>query len=302
MQLIGKYILSGRLQAITSVILSTLVSFLAPPFAFLISGSVVGLLILVKGFSQVLQILIISWIILQIFFLYIGIPLYINTVYMLTIWLPILFLSMTLRITDNQGTLVLFAGIFTTLLVIVSYFIFGDVSTWWQERLNLVFEQTLPSDRLAEYQQILKASAGFINAMILAGLMLNILMSTFFARWWQSKLFNPGGFRKEFYDLRIPVLTLPVFIIALIMVSVINEPWQDMFKDILVVLVFMYLIQGISFAHRTVDKLKLSVSWLIFLYCILMLTPQMGLLIACLGIVDVFSNWNTKNQDTKKES
>ncbi len=302
MQLIGKYILSGRLQAITSVILSTLVSFLAPPFAFLISGSVVGLLILVKGFSQVLQILIISWIILQIFFLYIGIPLYINTVYMLTIWLPILFLSMTLRITDNQGTLVLFAGIFTTLLAIVSYFIFGDVSTWWQERLNLVFEQTLPSDRLAEYQQILKASAGFINAMILAGLMLNILMSTFFARWWQSKLFNPGGFRKEFYDLRIPVLTLPVFIIALIMVSVINEPWQDMFKDILVVLVFMYLIQGISFAHRTVDKLKLSVSWLIFLYCLLMLIPQMGLLIACLGIVDVFSNWNTKNQDTKKES
>jgi hypothetical protein len=28
----------------------------------------------------------------------------------------------------------------------------------------------------------------------------------------------------------------------------------------------------------------------------------MGLIIACFGIVDVFSNWITKNQDSEKES
>ena len=132
--------------------------------------------------------------------------------------------------------------------------------------------------------------------------MMNMIMSVLFARWWQSRLFNLGGFRKEFYRLRIPTIILPVFIIILVLALTVNEPWQDMFKDILIVSVFMYLIQGISFAHRTVDKLKLSVGWLVFLYCLLMLVPQMGLIIACFGIVDVFSNWISKNQDSEKES
>ena len=77
---------------------------------------------------------------------------------------------------------------------------------------------------------------------------------------------------------------------------------QIMFMNILVVFVFMYLIQGLSFAHRSVDKLKLSVSWLIILYCLLMFVPQMGLIIACLGIVDTLTEWHNKKRGSEKES
>ena len=241
-------------------------------------------------------------IILQLFFIFLGISLYINSIYVLIIWLPILFLSAILRFSERQGILILFAGLITTILVIIFYSIIGDVSVWWQERLDLVFEQSLAPEQLNEYRLALASTSGFINGMILAGFMMNMIMSVLFARWWQSRLFNLGGFRKEFYRLRIPTIMLPVFIIILVLALTVNEPWQDMFKDILIVSVFMYLIQGISFAHRTVDKLKLSVGWLVFLYCLLMLVPQMGLIIACFGIVDVFSNWITKNQDSEKES
>ena len=58
--MIGKYILSGRIQAITAITLSALISFLLPPFAFLISGSVVGLLTLRKGIVYTLHTLVIS--------------------------------------------------------------------------------------------------------------------------------------------------------------------------------------------------------------------------------------------------
>ena len=198
--------------------------------------------------------------------------------------------------------MIFFAGLITTILVIIFYLTIGDVSTWWQERLDLVFEQSLAPEQLNEYRLALASTSGFINGIILAGFMMNMIMSVLFARWWQSRLFNLGGFRKEFYRLRIPTIILPVFIIILVLALTVNDPWQDMFKDILIVSVFVYLIQGISFAHRTVDKLKLSVGWLVFLYCLLMLVPQMGLIIACFGIVDVFSNWISKNQDSEKES
>lgn len=300
--MIGKYILSGRIQAITAITLSALISFLLPPFAFLISGSVVGLLTLRKGIVYTLHALVISGLILQIFFIFLGISLYINSIYILIIWLPILFLSTILRFSGRQGILIFFAGLITTILVIIFYLTIGDVSTWWQERLDLVFEQSLAPEQLNEYRLALASTSGFINGIILAGFMMNMIMSVLFARWWQSRLFNLGGFRKEFYRLRIPTIILPVFIIILVLALTVNDPWQDMFKDILIVSVFVYLIQGISFAHRTVDKLKLSVGWLVFLYCLLMLVPQMGLIIACFGIVDVFSNWISKNQDSEKES
>ena len=295
--MIGKYILSGRIQAITAITLSALISFLLPPFAFLISGSVVGLLTLRKGFFYTLHPLVISGLILQVFFIFLGISLYINSIYILIIWLPILFLSTILRFSERQGILILFAGLITIILVIIFYATIGDVSAWWEERLDLVFEQSLAPEQLNEYRLALASASGFINAMILAGFMMNMIMSVLFARWWQSRLFNLGGFRKEFYRLQIPTIMLPVFIIILALTIIVNEPWQDMFKDILIISVFMYLIQGISFAHRTVDKLKLSVGWLVFLYCLLMLAPQMGLIIACFGIVDVFSNRSSKNQD-----
>ena len=211
--MIGKYILSGRIQAITAITLSALISFLLPPFAFLISGSVVGLLTLRKGIFYTLYALVISGLILQIFFIFLGISLYINSIYILIIWLPILFLSTILRFSERQGILILFAGLITTILVIIFYSIIGDVSAWWQERLDLVFEQSLAPEQLNEYRLALASTSGYINGMILAGFMMNMIMSVLFARWWQSRLFNLGGFRKEFYRLRIPTIMLPVFII-----------------------------------------------------------------------------------------
>ena len=180
--MIGKYILSGRIQAITAITLSALISFLLPPFAFLISGSVVGLLTLRKGIFYTLHALVISGLILQIFFIFLGISLYINSIYILIIWLPILFLSTILRFSERQGILILFAGLITTILVIIFYSIIGDVSAWWQERLDLVFEQSLAPEQLNEYRLALASTSGFINGMILAGFMMNMIMSVLFAR------------------------------------------------------------------------------------------------------------------------
>ena len=296
--MIGKYVLSGGLQAVLAITLSTLISllllpkfiYLINPFSYLISGSVVSLITLKKGMLYTLQPLVLSWFIL----LALGITQERLTQEVMIIWLPILFLSGILRFNENQGVLIFFAGLAT----IIFYLIIGDLSAWWNEGLSIAFEQALPSEHLDAYQLVFDSMAKLMNTLV----MFYMLIAILFARWWQSRLFNSGGFRKEFYALRVPKIVLPIFVVTMILAFSAGDLSQDIFRDILVVLIFMYLIQGLSFVHRTIDKLKLSVSWLIVLYCLLMFVPHMGLIISCLGIVDTFSEWHNKNQGSKKES
>ena len=58
-ELIGNYLLSGSMQATIAVTLSSLLSFLLQPLAFLISGSVIGLITLRKGIANAMQALVI---------------------------------------------------------------------------------------------------------------------------------------------------------------------------------------------------------------------------------------------------
>jgi len=290
------------MQAVIAVTLSSLLSFLLQPFAFLICGSVIGLITLRKGIHSAIQTLLISFIVLQIFFILLSTSSYINTIIILVIWLPVLFLSAVLRLTRSQGALILFSGLISIILTIIFYVLVGDVAAWWQDYLTKVFETTAPSQQIQAYNKLLESNADLINAMIFAAYTLNMVTGVLFARWWQSRLFNPGGFQKEFYGLNIPIILLPVFIIIGVLAFNANEPWQDMCRDVLIILTFIYLIQGISFSHRTVHRLKLSVGWLVFLYCALIFLPQMALIVACLGIVDTFSNWRNKNDQSEKES
>ena len=187
--MIGHYLLSGRMQAVIAVTLSSLLSFLLQPFAFLICGSVIGLITLRKGIHSAIQTLLISFIVLQIFFILLSTSSYINTIIILVIWLPVLFLSAVLRLTRSQGALILFSGLISIILTIIFYVLVGDVAAWWQDYLTKVFETTAPSQQIQAYNKLLESNADLINAMIFAAYTLNMVTGVLFARWWQSRLF-----------------------------------------------------------------------------------------------------------------
>ncbi len=290
--MIGNYILSGRFQAIAATTFSALISLLLPPLAFLISGSVVALITLRKGASVALQILMASLLVLVAFSLLANLPIELVFAYALVIWLPVWSAAMVLRLCERQGLLLLAAGLLAMALIVAIYLIIGDVSGWWQQWLAIMLEKTVPPEDIEQYKEALAPAVGMVNAMMVAGFMLNVIMSVLCGRWWQSRLFNPGAFQKEFYALSLPPQILPVSALIVLLVLSLADPWQDLFRDIMVVLMFMYLIQGISSVHQYVDKLKLSTAWIVSMYCLLMLLPQMALFIASLGMIDVYVSWH----------
>ena len=299
--MIGNYLLSGRFQAIAATSFSALISLLLPPLAFLISGSVVALITLRKGATVALQILMGSLLVLVAFSLLANLPIQLVFIYALVIWVPVWSAAVVLRYCERQGILLLATGLLATALIVAIYLIVGDVSEWWQQWLTIMLEKTVPPEDLVQYKEVLEPAVGMVNAMMIAGFMLNVVMGVLCGRWWQSRLFNPGAFQKEFYALNLPSQILPVSALIVLLVIVLTEPWQNLFRDIMVVLMFMYLIQGISSVHRNVDKLKLSTAWIVSMYCLLLLLPQMALFIACLGMTDIYVGWRRGKIGSKNE-
>lgn len=288
----GHYILSSRIRATVIVVaLTSLLQLL--PFAFLMSGIIISLMTLRRGLQTGLQVLLASLVILQLFSVVAGLPTHFSLIYV-ALWLPAWIASGVLRLSQQQGLSLLVVALLAGLLIVLMYMLIGDVAAWWQQWLERLL-QTIPPDQATLYKNNSKLIIDMLNALVVAGLMLNIIITVFSARWWQSRLFNPGAFQQEFYALHLPPVVLLASVIMVILTFLIADPWQAMLRDILVAMMFMYLIQGLSAVHRNIHQLGLSIIWLVLMYLLLVLWPPMILLLSCLGMVEVYVKWHRKS-------
>ena len=93
--------------------------------------------------------------------------------------------------------------------------------------------------------------------------MLLTLISLFTARWWQAKLYNPGGFQQEFYQLRLSRANILVLVVGLVLFSSIEgyHQWAWLFA-------IPIIIVGIALVHALVALKQLSRHWLFGFYVI----------------------------------
>ena len=91
--------------------------------------------------------------------------------------------------------------------------------------------------------------------------MLLTLISLFTARWWQAKLYNPGGFQQEFYQLRLSRTNILVLVAGLVLFSSIEgyHQWAWLFA-------IPIIIVGIALVHALVALKQLSRHWLFGFY------------------------------------
>ncbi len=292
MKSLGRYIVRGRMQAIGVVSFSTLIALLLPPFAYLLSGVPVVLLSLRRGALAGLELIAGSLALVGILSAMLGLDYLIVLTFALGIWLPVYVCAIVLRHTESQGMMLMTAGSLGLLFVLAMYFMLGDVSAWWQKWLDLWFTQNLPAETAAEYQDIFAAVVPMMNAVIAAGLVISLVLTTLIGRWWQSRLFNPGGFRVEFYQLSLPPWLIFPTLLAIGALFVADETMTMLVRDGLFIVVFLYLFQGISSIHRIVHVRGMSHAWLVFMYGLLLIIPQMVLLLACIGMAAAWSKGN----------
>jgi hypothetical protein len=119
-----------------------------------------------------------------------------------------------------------------------------------------------------------------------AGQLSVMLAALMLARWWQSVLYNPGGFGEEFRSLRL----LPGLTVALILVMVAcyasGNPYLSTWT---VVLVVPFLVSSIALAHWTVARKKLGRNWLVVFYLLMLFFMQF--ILPVLVIMAVTDSW-----------
>lgn len=113
--------------------------------------------------------------------------------------------------------------------------------------------------------------AGFFGAAHLVVIVGSLMLG----RWWQSELFNPGGFGDEFRQLILPpAVALPAVLVAQFGGSI--HPVLVSWAPVIMVPLFF---AGIALAHGVVNLKKMSAQWLVLFYLlVLMVGPYVALL------------------------
>ncbi len=129
-----------------------------------------------------------------------------------------------------------------------------------------------------------------LYALWLAIILLSLLI---FARWGQSALYNPGGFRQEFHHLRLsPIVSAVLGIIALGGLAFPEHlgSWLPLFMLPLVV-------AAAGLAHWYFALKKLSLPWVVMFYLSLILLFEYSTpLLASLALMDSWLNLRVKLQ------
>jgi len=119
---------------------------------------------------------------------------------------------------------------------------------------------------------------------------LNVIASLLLARWWQSLLYNPGGFQQEFHNLRFHVVIASALMLIVVICNLLPAEYMTWASMVGMPL----LLSGVSFAHFGAKLLGLGTVWLIFMYVGLVLFSPLSMVLIAVGFLDSFLDFRTR--------
>lgn len=289
MRSLASFLMRGRMQAVLITVFFAGLSLLLAPLMY-ISGGAVALVTLRKGSNVGLTTILISVMVMSLLsIIATGSPLPAIMIAAM-VWVPVWILAILLQRTVSLSFVVAVAcGIGLSLTVLV-HLVLGDPVVWWKSVLDQVLTSLGQNEQMdVQFAQFGEQLARLMTAIMVIALTLNVLLSLFVGRWWQATLYNPGGFKEEFHQLRLPK-ALAWITIAVMLVSIFSQQGAGMLAgNLMIVMVFFFLIQALAIAHNVVATRELSVGWLVGLYLLMVIAPPQ--IMALLMLVGVSDAW-----------
>lgn len=287
MKALATIIMRGRMQAVLLTTFFGVLSLILPPFSY-ISGAVVALVTLRNGDREGLFVVgAASLIIGGLSLVSMGSPV-LAGIFALVVWVPVWLLAVVLRRTVSMPLTLAVAGLIAMLAVVAAHLMLGDPVAWWESVLDKLFAATLEQQPM-ELSGVTGASAQLMTAIMASALLLSMAISLFLGRWWQALLYNPGGFGKEFYGLRLDKTGALLGLVVVIW-AVADGEMGSLPADLSVVVMTLYALPGLALVHDWVTKTSASVIWLVLLYLALVFLPQIAAVLALLGLADSWSD------------
>ncbi|MCF6281801.1 MAG: YybS family protein [Candidatus Polarisedimenticolaceae bacterium] len=296
MQRLASFVMRGRSQAVMATSVLAMLSMVMPPLS-LLSSAIVALVTLREGRSSGLQVIgfsLLACVVLSTIALgnpapAIGLA--------LLLWFPMWVLGQMLREMRSLSMVLQSALVFGLLTIGYLYLESGDPIADWQAIFATLADSFTDAGlyKKVESQQLIEELARWMTGFFAASYYLQLVASLLLARWWQSLLYNLGGFQQEFHQLRLSKL-LAYLGAALGLLSLLQlDAGGNLLRYLTILLMAAYFIQGLAVAHGTVKLLSLNRAWLIGVYIMLVITgPQMLIMISMLGLADIWIDFRAK--------
>ncbi len=304
MNVLADYIVRGRWQAVTVAAICGAMTFILPPFGTMLNylaAAAVALVTLHVGVLQGLQVLLIAAAFTGLFYQLLGIQATVVAIMVMMLWLPCWILAAVLQATRRLDYVLGTAVLFGAMLLLAVYGLFGDPVPWWIERLQVLQEALasagLPVTNLSD-AELMRGVAALLTGLVLASLLTGILASLMLARWWQSRLVHPGGFREEFCNLRMGYPVAVLTLVAMLAARFTSGAVGELLAQLSMIMLVPYLLVGLAVVHSVVGRTARGRVWLTVAYVLLALIPQATLLLAGAGLLDTWADFRRRLRAT----
>jgi hypothetical protein len=291
------YVLRGRTQAITVAAACAALSLLLPPMSY-VSGAVIALATLRHGAREGGLVIAGSGLLAGALTLLVVGSVYPVVVFLALTWVPVWMLALVLRATADQGMVVLIAGALGAMALGAAHLMLTDPAAWWQALLQRFVDDAVQgAPSLAggagteQLSALIDNLAPLMTGLVVAGTVLGLVLTLFLARWWHALVDNPGGFGREFRSLTIDRRFAPLALVIVLAALMANSLTGGLAGEAVLIIVVLYMLQGLAVVHSVVNTRGASNGWLVGLYLLLfLLPPQVMLLLALTGFTDVWMN------------
>ncbi|MFA6163015.1 MAG: hypothetical protein WC685_06275 [Methylobacter sp.] len=267
-----------------------LLSLMMPPVSVVSSASV-ALVTLRRGAFEGLYVVVCSSVAAGLLGFFLLGNYQFALLYGMVLWVPVWLISIILREGRHLSLAVEIAVLIGVLGVVGFYLYDTESATMWKSILSQMVPANAPVE---DIQRTVDVLSHYMTGVVAAGTVFGLLFGLFLGRWWQSVLYNPGGFRQEFLSLsthpRLAIGSIVVVAIALLSSGVISE----IFWNITILLFVLYVFIGAAVLHTVFASMKMSRYLVPMFYLTLFLIPHAMLPVAIVGLSDAWLNLRNK--------
>ncbi len=302
MQAFASFILRGRAQALLVATIAAVLALLVPLLSH-VSGGVIALVTLRKGFREGLIILAGLGLILGAIGYFSTVSLHMVKAFLVStviiVGLPVVLSAEVLRLRRSMGDALAVTALLSVAVLVGFYMVVGDAAGWWRGILETILVPVLENAPMpvtgAEQGQIIGSVAAVMSGLMVAAIAYSTMINLFIGRWLQAMLFNPGGFREEFHALRLGRYAAIFAVVAIVLAAVASGGIDGFAVNLLIVAVAVFSIHGLAMIHGVVGLTRAHKGWLYALYiALLFIPPQVIVVLAALGFTDCWIDFRSR--------
>jgi hypothetical protein len=272
MRALAEFIMRGRIQAALVAFLGNLLP--------LISPAAVSLVTLSRGLTE--GALLSLWALLPLLIaFYVSDINAVVTLASIAGVIGVVASSGVLRVTASWSRTLVFVVVFSGLAALVLDILFVEQIGAFELVIADLFRQIQqPSEStFIPGRNFLLGVIGYMVA-------LTSVLCLVLGRWWQAMLYNPGGFKSEFHQLRFGAGMAIIFLAGMVICDVAAQEYASWSGLLGLPLVFA----GIALVHYTVAFYRLGKHWLVIFYVGLFVLSPLSLVLIGLAFLDSIMN------------